>query len=359
LTLSNGSPDGVDGPYINTALDGPDANGRARDRLRDEIARIDSRREQRLSAYEANSNAAYSAAVQAEDAALATAINVSVNGSDPSTLHPYVGLTDDGTKLYGATAENRVEVTGKRISDTVSSVAATPFTPLPQDSLQAVGDGFTGNQRLIERLSNNAYAGYTDSWAYTTGQVARTVTDIVTYPIVQPVLIARDAVYLAAQGRQLAPMSDVYKAAQQGDLLGMGVSAAGVMMPYGAGAIRMGRGAGAVESATARATRLGAQGEQAVGLFGPKVGIRIPGANNLRFPDGITMTTLTEVKNVQYQGLTNQLRDYVTYSQKNKLTFDLYVRGPLYPTGQTILTGPLEAAVKAGTIRLKFIPGTF
>jgi Restriction endonuclease fold toxin 7 len=121
----------------------------------------------------------------------------------------------------------------------------------------------------------------------------------------------------------------------------------------------MGRGAGAVESATARATRLGAQGEQAVGLFGPKVGIRIPGANNLRFPDGITMTTLTEVKNVQYQGLTNQLRDYVTYSQKNKLTFDLYVRGPLYPTGQTILTGPLEAAVKAGTIRLKFIPGTF
>lgn len=115
----------------------------------------------------------------------------------------------------------------------------------------------------------------------------------------------------------------------------------------------------AEESATARAARLGAEGEQAVGLFGPKVGIRVPGANNLRFPDNLTTTTLTEVKNVASQGLTKQMRDYITISQGTGRTFELYVRGPLAPSGQTVLTGPLLDAVKAGSVNLKFIPGTF
>lgn len=115
----------------------------------------------------------------------------------------------------------------------------------------------------------------------------------------------------------------------------------------------------AAESATARAARLGAEGEQAVGLFGPKVGIRVPGANNLRFPDNLTATTLTEVKNVASQGLTKQMRDYVTISQGTGRTFELYVRGPLATGGPTSLTKPLADAVRRGEIYLKYIPGSF
>jgi Metallopeptidase toxin 4 len=52
-------------------------------------------------------------------------------------------------------------------------------------------------------------------------------------------------------------MSDVYKAAQQGDLLGMGVSAAGVMMPYGAGLRSAGRAPIGTLDAMDSAGRLG------------------------------------------------------------------------------------------------------
>lgn len=134
---------------------------------------------------------------------------------------------------------------------------------------------------------------------------------------------------------------------------------AGELTAYSAGGVAVlglkggGRIVGkvAAESATVRAARLGAEGEQAVGLFGPKVGIRIPGANNLRFPDNLTTTALTEVKNVASQGLTKQLRDYITVSQSTGRTFDLYVRP------STRLTSNLEAAILRGDINLKYIPG--
>jgi lipoprotein-anchoring transpeptidase ErfK/SrfK len=118
-------------------------------------------------------------------------------------------------------------------------------------------------------------------------------------------------------------------------------------------------GLNAAESALARAGRLGREGEAAVGLYGPKVGIRIPGANNMRFPDNLTTTTLTEVKNVASQGLTKQLRDYITVSQSTGRTFDLYVRGPLATGGRTDLTQPLADAIRRGDINLHYIPGTF
>lgn len=107
----------------------------------------------------------------------------------------------------------------------------------------------------------------------------------------------------------------------------------------------------AAESSTARAVRLGLEGEQAVGLFGAKAGIRVPGANNLRFPDNLTTTTITEVKNVASQGLTKQLRDYITISQKTGRTFELYVRP------STFLTPKLESAIQRGEINLHYIPG--
>jgi hypothetical protein len=238
LTLSNGSPDGVDGPNINTALDGPDANGRARDRLRDEIARIDSRREQRLSVYEANSNAAYSAAVQAEDAALATAINVSANGSDPSTLYPYVGLTDDGTKLYGATAENRVEVTGHRsAASTISDVADSSNPAAFSDPMGIGYVGYTGNSDKIadwhaqqqDWFVQRGAAAAEGSWtraAYGVGAVAHGM------------LVPDSTNALVAQGMMLPlgpVMSGLGNAAVGGMTKVFPVLAAPVRMPFGRG----------------------------------------------------------------------------------------------------------------------------
>jgi hypothetical protein len=73
----------------------------------------------------------------------------------------------------------------------------------------------------------------------------------------------------------------------------------------------------------------------------------------------LNVQTLTEVKNVGKQSLTRQLKDYLAFSQMNELKFELYMRGPLHPDGETTLTGPLWDAVKAGSINLKLIPGTF
>ena len=84
---------------------------------------------------------------------------------------------------------------------------------------------------------------------------------------------------------------------------------------------------------------------------GPKTGIRIPGTNQLRFPDALTDTTLTEVKNVAYQSYTQQLRDYATFAAQNWLDFQLWVRP------STGLSGPLMDAINSGDIILNFIPG--
>jgi hypothetical protein len=70
-----------------------------------------------------------------------------------------------------------------------------------------------------------------------------------------------------------------------------------------------------------------------------------------RFPDQLTSTTLTEVKNVQSLSFTKQLRDYSAFAQQNGLQFNLYVR----PT--TTLSGPLQSAVSNGEINLFLIPG--
>lgn len=73
--------------------------------------------------------------------------------------------------------------------------------------------------------------------------------------------------------------------------------------------------------------RVGAQGEAAVRAqfdIGPKVMINVDG--QVRFPDGLNDTNLSEVKNVARLSLTRQLRSYVTYSQRNGLQFDIYVR---------------------------------
>lgn len=98
---------------------------------------------------------------------------------------------------------------------------------------------------------------------------------------------------------------------------------------------------------TALARQLGVEGEQAVRAFadiGPKEAIRVGGRT--RIPDGLTATTLSEVKNVQKLGYSRQLRDYATYANATGRRFDLYVRH------STELSGPLRAAEEKGLVNI-------
>jgi len=95
----------------------------------------------------------------------------------------------------------------------------------------------------------------------------------------------------------------------------------------------------------------GQEGEAAVRAaedIGDKTSIQINGRT--RVPDGLTNTTLTEIKNVRVQYFTQQLRDFSDYAQQNNLRFDLYTRPDTY------LSGPLQNAINAGRINLKTIP---
>ncbi|MNO01150.1 hypothetical protein D3C81_2212200 [compost metagenome] len=53
---------------------------------------------------------------------------------------------------------------------------------------------------------------------------------------------------------------------------------------------------------------------------------------------------LTEVKNVKYQGLTNQIKDFVLYSEQKGLTMNLITRT------NTIISGPLQKYIDDGKI---------
>jgi len=94
------------------------------------------------------------------------------------------------------------------------------------------------------------------------------------------------------------------------------------------------------ESPTARARRLGSEGEQAVRSkydIGPKVQIRVNGKTYV--PDGLKADALSEVKNVAKLNYTQQLRAFAQFAKDNGLRFDLYVR----PGAE--LSGPLEEAI--------------
>jgi hypothetical protein len=53
---------------------------------------------------------------------------------------------------------------------------------------------------------------------------------------------------------------------------------------------------------------------------------------------------------VARQSLTSQIQDFVAFAQSTGRRFDLYVRST------TQLSGPLQAAIRAGQINLRFIP---
>jgi hypothetical protein len=84
-------------------------------------------------------------------------------------------------------------------------------------------------------------------------------------------------------------------------------------------------------------------------ILSHKESILIPGGGT-RIPDGLTTDALSEVKNVQSLSYTQQLRDFDAYAYSNGLRFDLYVRP------STELSGPLQEAIDAGRINLRYIP---
>lgn len=65
-----------------------------------------------------------------------------------------------------------------------------------------------------------------------------------------------------------------------------------------------------------------------------------------RIPDGLTNSTLTEVKNVQYQSWTSQLRDYSAIAQRDGLGFDLLINS------SARLSGPLQQAFDKGLVNI-------
>jgi RHS repeat-associated protein/uncharacterized repeat protein (TIGR02543 family) len=94
--------------------------------------------------------------------------------------------------------------------------------------------------------------------------------------------------------------------------------------------------------------RLGQIAERAVRMsFNIGDRFRFSVDNRWRIADGMVGLRISEVKNVRYLGLNQQIRDYVTFSQRNGLEFNLYVRF------DTRLSRPLEQAVTSGLINLR------
>ncbi len=100
---------------------------------------------------------------------------------------------------------------------------------------------------------------------------------------------------------------------------------------------------------------LGEAGERAVRSkypIGAKQTIYVNG--RARVPDGINsvLRTISEVKNVSYQGWTSQLQDYAAYAatQRPALRFDLYVRP------STTLSPELLRQWRLGNVRIRYIP---
>ena len=148
-------------------------------------------------------------------------------------------------------------------------------------------------------------------------------------------------------GQRLQPVQPVLEAA--GTVVTAPLS--GGMGMAGGTITTLGIGARAAATGTNLARALGAAGEAASGLV--KNTERIPSATGtaaLRIPDGLTASTLSEVKNVANLSLTNQLRDFAAFAQATGRSFELFVRS------NTQLSGPLQEFIKDANIILKTLP---
>jgi len=99
-----------------------------------------------------------------------------------------------------------------------------------------------------------------------------------------------------------------------------------------------------------QARDLGKMGEELSGITRNTDHIpSFTGTAAFRVPDGLTDTVLSEVKNVNYQGYTSQIQDYLKYSQDNEITFELWTRP------DTIISKPLQNLIDNGDIIQKYL----
>lgn len=91
--------------------------------------------------------------------------------------------------------------------------------------------------------------------------------------------------------------------------------------------------------------------EKALGMTGPKTAINVGGRT--RFPDRLDLLSgvLEESKNVKHLNFTGQLRDYLKYSQDNKLDFILHTRP------STTFSKPLQELIDQKIILHNPVPG--
>jgi hypothetical protein len=103
--------------------------------------------------------------------------------------------------------------------------------------------------------------------------------------------------------------------------------------------------------ATELAQKLGKAGEDAAEIVKNTTRIdSLSGKAAFRTPDELTLTTLTEVKNVHYQDFSTQLQDSLHYAIMTSRQMILKVRP------DTILSTTLQDAIKSGWIKLEFLP---
>ncbi len=122
------------------------------------------------------------------------------------------------------------------------------------------------------------------------------------------------------------------------------------VLPLGGGAGAALRATGRAGAGLAAARALGEAGEAAAGIV--KNTERIASATGTaayRVPDGLTASTLTEVKNVAGLGLTNQLRDFAAFAKATGRAFDLVVRST------TEFTKPLQEFIRKEGINVRFL----
>ena len=131
-----------------------------------------------------------------------------------------------------------------------------------------------------------------------------------------------------------------------------GVTALSVEYLGGAGTACLAGCQKAAQTLQSTPQALGKLGEQLSGLI--KNTERIPSATNTanyRIPDGLNHVTqtLSEVKNVNYQSFTNQLKDSLIHAQNTGYKFDLITRP------STTISGPLQSVINSGSITHKFL----
>ncbi|TME54492.1 MAG: hypothetical protein E6I60_07750 [Chloroflexi bacterium] len=241
--------------------------------------------------------------------------------------------------------------------DSHVTVSASPSTnggsAHKQDNnpLKQLGDWFGNTKKGVEDKAKQAA-----QWVYDNSSTISTVAGtaaVVTAFIpgvdaVSPVLFGVAAVTGAMAAHKDMKQGNYGAAAL--DVLGIvpGGGAIGSLAKDARLAINVGRdlkAAGAIKTAA----NLGREGEAAANIA--KTGERIPsltGTAAYRVPDELNHAagTITEVKNVGYQALTNQLRDSMMYANERGYEFILKVRAT------TKLSGPLQDAADAGAFNL-------